>query len=78
MSFFVFRIPWENNIALNGEGGEQGGAVRRGILIAPYVEKEEVGYTQLTNYDRFDQILERFITHAKQRYNAEEEYLAKK
>jgi spore coat protein CotH len=45
-------------------------------LIAPYVEKEEQGYSQVASIDVFNQALDELIEHASQRYLAVKEYLA--
>ncbi len=135
----VTWIPWDNNMALSGSGGMQGGADRGGggiargrggareldittvsdqwplisylaadevylakyqqylqdftdtvwqpeeltvryqkyhDLIAPYVEKEEEGFTQLESVEVFDEAIETLKEHAQERYDAVEEYLA--
>lgn len=45
-------------------------------LIAPFVEAEEEGFTQLESIESFDQALEQLNEHASQRYQAVQEYLA--
>ena len=45
-------------------------------LIAPYVQAEVEGYTQLDSIDSFNQSVEELIQHAKERYAAVQEYLA--
>jgi spore coat protein H len=47
-------------------------------LIAPYVEKEVEGYTQLESIEKFNQSLDELIQHANNRYNAVIEYLSAK
>jgi spore coat protein H len=46
-------------------------------LIAPYVEKEEEGFTQLSSMSAFDEALELLKAHAQERFNVVMEYLAK-
>jgi hypothetical protein len=46
-------------------------------LIAPYVEKEEAGFTQLQSMQAFDGGLEVLVAHAQARYDAVQAYLAK-
>ncbi len=45
-------------------------------LIAPYVEKEEQGFTQVQSMKTFDSALDELIQHAQSRARAVEEYLA--
>ena len=45
-------------------------------LIAPYVEKENTGYTQLSSPDEFDQALNELIQHPQERYEAVKTFLA--
>ena len=45
-------------------------------LIAPYVEKETEGYTQMSSYDVFERSLDELISHAQERYDAVKDYLA--
>lgn len=45
-------------------------------LIAPLVEKELEGYTQLDSIDVFNQSLGELIQHAQDRYDAVIAYLA--
>ncbi len=45
-------------------------------LIAPYVEKENTGYTQLSSPDEFDQALNELIQHTQERYEAVKTFLA--
>jgi spore coat protein CotH len=45
-------------------------------LIAPYVQKETEGYTQLSSIENFNQSLDGLIQHADERYQAVVDYLA--
>ena len=45
-------------------------------LIAPYVEKEEQGFTQISSTEVLESSLDELIQHAQSRAEAVEEYLA--
>lgn len=47
-------------------------------LIAPYVEEEEPGYTQISSIESFNQAVNELIRHAQERYDAVKEYLDEK
>ena len=45
-------------------------------LIAPYVEAETEGFTQLSSIESFNRAIDALVEHADQRYQAVQEYLA--
>ncbi len=45
-------------------------------LIAPYVEAETEGFTQLSSIESFNRSINALVEHANQRYKAVQEYLA--
>jgi spore coat protein H len=46
------------------------------LLIAPYVQQETPGYTQLASTAGFGRALDELVQHAHDRYDAVVDYLA--